>query len=79
MCGSKRRHKNKQIVIKKNIKKYGELTCEICKEPIVTTYKPLSFTLDHILPKSRGGTIKVKNLQVAHYTCNQIKKDRYET
>lgn len=32
-------------------------------------------TLDHIVPKSRGGSKKNSNLVVAHYTCNTILAD----
>jgi len=32
-------------------------------------------TLDHITPRSRGGSDTIDNLQLAHYRCNQSKAD----
>jgi len=33
-------------------------------------------TLDHIVPKARGGTDAVSNLRVACRSCNSAKRDR---
>ena len=35
-------------------------------------------TIDHIIPRSKGGKNSYKNAQLAHYRCNQLKKDFYE-
>jgi 5-methylcytosine-specific restriction protein A len=35
-----------------------------------------TFTIDHILPKSRGGTNEFSNLTVACKKCNQEKADK---
>lgn len=35
-----------------------------------------SFTLDHIVPKSRGSTDHLENLQLLCGACNSLKGDR---
>lgn len=42
--------------------------CILCGQP------PVNPTIDHIIPKSKGGTNNVDNLQVACKSCNE-KKD----
>lgn len=32
-------------------------------------------SVDHIIPKARGGTDKIENLQLVHYFCNWAKGD----
>lgn len=44
---------------------HGE-TCWLCLEPISG-----KLTLDHVKPKSKGGTAAVSNLRPAHFDCNQ--------
>jgi len=34
-------------------------------------------TVDHIIPKSRGGSSRIENLQFAHRKCNEEKKAKY--
>ena len=54
-------------------------TCGICSQHIDTTLKypnPMSATVDHILPRSLGGTNDVDNLQPSHALCNSTKQDR---
>lgn len=44
--------------------------CSLCEEPIATMK---DVTLDHIVPRSRGGSDTIENLQLAHERCNQAK------
>lgn len=61
-----------------NILKYGELTCELCKEPIPKNRKNKNrkLTFDHIDPKSKGGNGDLENLQIAHARCNRKKGNK---
>lgn len=43
--------------------------CGICLEPLLFE----QMTIDHIIPLSRGGSNKEKNLQPAHEECNRLK------
>lgn len=47
-----------------------KINCGICNNPIEYTWE---LTVDHVQPKSRGGSNRVDNLQPAHMTCNQKK------
>jgi 5-methylcytosine-specific restriction endonuclease McrA len=40
--------------------------CQLCGRPTDVD----DWNMDHIRPKSRGGTYERKNLQIAHYDCN---------
>lgn len=48
-------------------------TCGICSEPIDASLAypaPLSLSIDHIVPLSRGGSDTRANVQAAHLDCN---------
>lgn len=46
--------------------------CGICGEDV----DPLDFTIDHVVPLSRGGPHIYANVQVAHHSCNSRKGAR---
>lgn len=53
--------------------------CQLCGEPVKRKAQvpdPLSPTLDHIIPLAKGGTHEAKNVQLAHFRCNALKRDR---
>lgn len=54
--------------------------CGICGKPVDKTLKyphPLSPTVDHIIPVSKGGhPSDLANLQLAHRCCNRAKSDK---
>ncbi|MDF9748643.1 endogenous inhibitor of DNA gyrase (YacG/DUF329 family) [Arthrobacter sp. ES3-54] len=53
--------------------------CGLCVTPVDPTSAwpdPMSPSLDHILPLSRGGTHTYENVQLAHLTCNVSKGNR---
>jgi hypothetical protein len=53
--------------------------CKLCMKPLDMSAKfphPLSPTLDHIQPLSKGGHHLYVNLQAAHFRCNTAKGDR---
>lgn len=54
--------------------------CGICGKPVDFSYKyphPLSPTVDHIIPVSKGGhPSDLSNLQLAHRCCNRQKSDK---
>jgi 5-methylcytosine-specific restriction endonuclease McrA len=47
--------------------------CGICRAPVAFE----SFTVDHIMPLSKGGAHKADNLQLAHASCNASKGNSY--
>lgn len=53
--------------------------CGICGKPVDFALRypnPMSKTIDHIIPISRGGhPSDISNLQLAHLTCNLAKAD----
>ena len=54
--------------------------CAICGREVDFRLKyphPLSPSIDHIIPVSRGGhPSDIANLQLAHWTCNRQKSDK---
>ena len=51
-------------------------TCRICDEPLARDAvhpDPLSPTVDHVVPLSRGGKHSYANVQSAHFLCNVLK------
>lgn len=47
--------------------------CHLCGDPIDPALKhpdPMSASVDHLIPLSRGGSHSVQNVRPAHLTCN---------
>lgn len=56
-----------------------EWRCQLCGDPVdpnLPVQHARAATLDHIIPRSRGGDHSEENLQLAHRSCNSSKKDR---
>lgn len=54
-------------------------TCRLCGDPLAmgeAMPHPLSPTVDHIIPLSKGGHHVRSNVQSAHFLCNTAKGDR---
>lgn len=66
--------KNRLIILK------TQEVCGICGTPVDKTLRsphPLSPTVDHIIPVSKGGhPSALENLQLAHRVCNRAKADK---
>lgn len=58
-------------------------TCWICGTPIDRTLPythPMSWTADHVKPRSKGGAlIDTTNLRAAHRRCNSARGNREST
>lgn len=59
--------------------------CALCGEPMLRNrfqapharvWAMRRATIDHIIPKSKGGSDTPDNLQLAHARCNKIKGNR---
>lgn len=57
---------------RKSILARDQHTCQYCH----STEQPAKLTLDHIIPRSRGGANAWENLVAACFTCNNVKGDR---
>lgn len=58
-----------------------EWTCGLCNEAVPRDAKypdPLSPSIDHVLPLSKGGHHVMENVQLAHLACNVRKGNRVE-
>lgn len=68
-------YEKNRLVIRKT-----QTVCGICGQPVDFSYKtphPLSWTVDHIIPVSKGGhPSDLQNLQLAHRWCNRQKSDK---
>ncbi len=56
-----------------------EWTCWLCEESVdralIGTRSPWRPSLDHVIPKSRGGSHNPANLRLAHVWCNSVRSD----
>jgi hypothetical protein len=75
--GVRRRIRLENATIEKinplKIYKRDNWVCQICGEkvnPKLRYPNPMSASLDHIIPLSKGGTHETKNVQLAHLICN---------
>ncbi len=53
--------------------------CQLCRkkvDPSLEWPHPMSKSLDHVVPLSKGGAHRAANVQLAHLTCNIAKRDR---
>lgn len=57
---------------------YGT-TCYLCREPIDMAAPPRTrraFSVDHLTPRSKGGSNDLPNLRPAHFGCNASRGNR---
>lgn len=66
--------KNRRIILR------TQVNCGICGQPVNKRLKapdPMSATVDHIIPLSKGGhPSDLSNLQLAHRWCNRAKSNK---
>lgn len=61
--------------IKEEVYRKSGGTCEICGKPI----SRFQYSIDHIIPLSRGGTNNIDNLRAVHPSCNKLKGNFTDT
>jgi CRISPR/Cas system Type II protein with McrA/HNH and RuvC-like nuclease domain len=72
--GGTQRPRKKYIPFRYRLWVRQNYRCPICKRQIRRRYLYTDkLNLDHIVPKSRGGTRDPENLALVHIECNQIK------
>lgn len=71
--GGSVRKNRRETIFKMIFKKCNRIVpCFVCGENIKNVEQA---TLEHILPKSKGGTDEMKNLWLSHEKCNQHRGD----
>lgn len=63
------------------LEKLKGTNCNICSLPIDMALKypdRMSRSVDHIIPRSLGGTEKLENLSLAHFSCNSKKQNKID-
>lgn len=63
----------------KEIHARNNYKCSICHKKVLFDKQfphPLSPSLDHIIPLSKGGATAMQNLNLAHLSCNISKKNK---
>ncbi len=72
-----RRHGGEYIsgTLRYDVLKAARFRCELCG----VSADERALEVDHIRPKSRGGTNEISNLQALCYSCNAMKRDRDDT
>ena len=49
------------------------LVCPLCSKFISKSKRKRAWSVDHIIPRSRGGRSNIENLQLVHKKCNEAK------
>ena len=68
----RRMPRQNRAVSRKSIMLRDRYTCQYCQRPFETK----KLTLDHVVPRSRGGGSTWENLVACCYPCNNRKADR---
>ncbi len=66
-----KRWRGRRWVRNKLIEKYGS-KCYLCEEDFASLKQ---ITIDHYIPKSKGGPEDISNFRLAHEKCNSLKAD----
>lgn len=61
-----------QVLTRRNLLTRDRHQCQYCRE----IFTPLELTLDHVMPRSRGGLSTWENLVAACKACNREKSNR---
>ena len=61
--------------IRYNVLKDAKSRCEICGVSVDTK----GLEVDHMIPRNKGGTDEISNLQALCYSCNAMKRDKDST
>lgn len=72
-------NKRKQPAFKRRLYWRDNGICQICMTPIDTELKypdPMSFSIDHIIPRSVKPDHSFDNLRIAHLDCNSKRGDK---
>lgn len=81
LCARCRQDLRKHGMSVETLVKRDGSACGICKTNVDMTLRwphPNCASVDHIVPRARGGTNDPANLQLAHMRCNSGKRDRLE-
>ena len=62
--------------VKKEVEKRAQGYCEYCKSQ--SAFSPDSFSIEHIIPRSKGGNTELDNLALACQGCNNAKYNHIE-
>ncbi|MCB0073944.1 MAG: HNH endonuclease [Caldilineaceae bacterium] len=80
LCRPCRQDYSKYKMSARELAKRDGTDCGICGEPVDMTLTRADGldcpSVDHIMPRSRGGSHDPSNLQLAHLRCNMAKSDR---
>jgi len=67
-----------RVTVEQLVRRDGAV-CYLCDEVIDLTIprnQPLGATVDHVMPRSRGGHDTLDNVKLAHWICNLRKSDK---
>lgn len=64
------------VTLRRHVEARAAGRCEYCRSPASISSQP--FSVEHILPKARGGISTAENLALACQGCNNHKYDKIE-
>ena len=85
LCRRCRQDKRKHGMSVEQLAARDGTACGICREPVDMTIRRrdpdglMCASVDHVVPRARGGTNDPENLQLAHLLCNHRKSDRLDS